>query len=214
MAVADASIIGRQAMKNQSPADRWKKALNRKVSNQPQMPSTTWQLERCTGVLVVGLGSLHDESRREQRESQLSLSLALGGLLPAPSNCKLNFIDPLFKQEDMLLIKELGGATWVQEWSPMFVSASSSPLIYMPCCSRSLVCSVINAVMKSGSEAALIGNSLQTFVDSAFLVQESKEEWSATREIEGLLRSSRIKEVPLPDIGGAHGVAIGLHFIS
>ena len=201
--------------KRPTAADRWKKALKKQSQSfdQPDI-GQSWKLEQCSGMVVVGLGSLHAESlpetrRSEERQLQLALSLAIHGIMP--TGCSLDYIDPLFNHDDVKTLQEIGGNAWSQVWSPRFLS--SSPFIYMPCCSRSLTHTVIADVISSGVQAALIGNSLQAFVDSAFLCQESKEEWEATREIEALM-SSRVKEVPLPDIGGAHGVALGLHYIS
>ena len=224
------SVLKRSLMAVEAPsskaltaADRWKKAKNNIVNDNKPFDSPSWQINRCTGLCVVGLGSFQDneEKRMEQRQSQLALSLALHGLLLPSSS--LTYIDPLFTHEDVLLLKELGGTAFPQVWDPQQVDAS--PLIYMPCCPRSLVALVLCDILSHRSNqpvigrtpvqpVAIIGNSFQTFVDSAFLCKDSIEELEATQEIERWMTLSRVREVPLPDIGGAHGVAISLHLIS
>ena len=215
------SLIFVEAPNSKPPnaADRWKKAKHMIVNDKKPFNSLSWQIDRCTGLCVVGLGSFQDnEQRIEQRHKQLALSLALHGLLLPSSS--LTYIDPMFTHKDVLFLKELGGTVLPQVWDPELVSSTSPPLYYMPCCPRSLVASVLSDILSHRSNQpninphVLIGNSLQAFVDSAFLCQDNIEELEATREIEHWMTLLRVREVPLPDIGGAHGVAISLHFIS
>ena len=193
-------------------SSRWKRALKQDDQLQPIVASA-WKLEQAGGLTVIGLGSLaQTNARSEQRLSQLALSLAIReGLMH--KECFFDFFDPAFSQDDISLITDMGGRAFDKAYDSTLMEGMTGNLYYMPCCSRSLVRKIVADIIASGSPAAILGNSFQSFVDSTFLLDD-EEERAATQEIKSYLTTSRVREILVPDIACAHRVATSLHIIS
>ncbi|KAF8072549.1 hypothetical protein HT031_000209 [Scenedesmus sp. PABB004] len=198
-------------------------------AQQAQLQEQAWDWGAVRRMTVLGLGSLGAARRPARppappprlafRLGQLSLATALRRAVLRGLDAPPGAFDPDADAWDAALLRRLGFEPLEAEPSHRVAAAASPALLYLPCCPRALVGTVLAANADQLHRLAVLGTSLRSLAETEGLLDALLDGGAgdgggggggAAAALADACRGGRLVEVAAPDCA-AHGVGVAVH---